>query len=185
MSDEPVTVFISRRIKPGMEAEIEAWSQGIRDACSAFPGYVSSKALERHGEEGDALFFDVLVTFDSCDALKAWERSDIRNGWYAKLDPLIEHQRMARLKGFEPWFPPPASAGAPPPPNKLKMWCMTFLSVYPLVVVSLYTLRPVLPQGIPLWGRLLFSVPIVTFLMAFFVMPFLSKVFAKWLYPGR
>jgi len=183
MSQEPVTVFISRQIKPGREADIEAWSLGVREACSQFPGYISSKSLERHGEGSGPTHFDVLVTFESCDALKAWERSDIRQEWYAKLEPLIEFERMSRIQGFEPWFPPPQMAGSPPRPHKLKMWFMTFICVYPLVVLVLYAIGPFMPTDIPIWVRLLISVPIVSFLMAFFVMPFLSKVFARWLYP--
>lgn len=182
-SPEPVTLFISRRVKPGFEQDIEVWAQGIRGACSKFPGYLGSQALEAHGSDASKTY-DVIVHFDSVESLVAWEESEERASWYEKLKPLIEDQRTSRLQGFEPWFPPPRSQGGPHAPSKWKMWLVTFLCVYPLVNLVLYASAPFLPMDEPLWMRLLITVPLVSFLMAFYVMPFLSRVFAKWLYPS-
>ncbi|MGE9292028.1 MAG: hypothetical protein ACQKBW_00310 [Puniceicoccales bacterium] len=180
-SSSPVSLFISRRVKLGHEADIQAWTKGIRAECAKWPGYLGSQTLERQGDDCD--IFDVIVHFESTQALASWVDSDVCRQWYAKIEHLIEDQHMSRLQGFEPWFPPPASAGGPPPPRKWKMWIMSFLCVYPLVNLVLYLFGP-LVGDMALWARLLISVPIVTFLMAFFVMPFLSRVFARWLYPS-
>ncbi|MBC2595697.1 hypothetical protein H5P28_15625 [Ruficoccus amylovorans] len=179
---EPVTLFISRRVKAGCEDRMEAWTQGIRAAAAGFPGYLGSQTLERHGERRDT--FDVIVHFDSVKALVAWQESETCRQWYRELEPMIEDERMSRLQGYEPWFPPPERLSCAPRPNKWKMWVVTFLCVYPLVNLTLFALGPLM-GGLPVWARLLVSVPIVSYLMAFFVMPFLSRVFANWLYPRQ
>ncbi|MEM9227780.1 MAG: hypothetical protein AAGA45_07405 [Verrucomicrobiota bacterium] len=175
---EPVTLFISRQVKPGKEEQILAWARGIKAASQAFPGYLDSQILDQHDADGP-MRLDVVVHFDSCDSLAQWEASDTRNQWYEKLEGLIEDQRMSRLEGYEPWFPPQPALK----PTKWKMWVMTFLCVYPAVNLVLYALGPFLPESFPLWARLLISVPIVSLIMAFYIMPFLSRVFHKWLYP--
>ena len=121
--------------------------------------------------------------FADVKSLLAWQESDICQEWYRQLEPIIEDERMSRLQGYEPWFPPPERMCSAPRPNKWKMWVVTFVCVYPLV--NLVCLRWPVNGRASRVARLLVSVPIVSFLMAFYVMPFLSKVFARWLYPSH
>lgn len=177
MSDQPVTLYISRRIKPGNESQIDAWQKRIHDACSQFNGFVGSKVLERH--DGEPNTYDVIVRFDSFQNLRKWEESDERQTLYRELEPMIESQSMSRLRGYAPWFPSPDDIRPP----AWKMCIMAFIAVYPIILISRVTLGPMV-SDMPLPLNVLILCLPVSFLMSFFAMPWLSKLFHKWLYPN-
>ncbi|WOO42634.1 antibiotic biosynthesis monooxygenase [Rubellicoccus peritrichatus] len=177
MSDEPVTLYISRQIKPGAKEAMLKWADEVHDACAKFPGFIGSRRLEDHAGAEDQ--FNVVVRFKSFADLKRWEESEEKTACYAKLPALIENQHISRMSGFEPWFPSPNSHKPPP---KWKMWLMAFMAVYPLILITRIFLGPVL-HDFPMPLSVFFACIPVSFLMSFVAMPWLSKVFKDWLYP--
>ena len=78
----PVTVSISRSVKPGREAEFEEWESGIIEAASSFPGYQGANVLRPHPETKNE--YVVIYRFDCYQRSKAWEESELRREWLDK-----------------------------------------------------------------------------------------------------
>lgn len=184
---EPVTLYISRRIKPGREAAIAEWQEEIKTACEQFPGFIGSRVLEPHDQYGNTEdgkhSFNVVVRFASFEDLQRWEQSPEKAACYRKLQPLIEAQSISRMSGFEPWFPSPGGPGAPP---RWKMCLMAFMAVYPIVLIVRLSIGPVVSeQSLPLWlAVFIMSIP-TSLLMSYVALPGLTRLFRKWLYPAK
>jgi len=176
---EPVTIFVSRIAKPGKEAELEAWLREINAVAKRYPGYVNSRWLEPQegAEPGE---FEVVFTFDSAENFNGWNASEDRRNLYAKLEPLVAEQKIRKVSGLEPWL----NLGPPEvgPPPKWKMFVLAFLGVYPTLNLVFFFMMP-LVRDLPMWLRLLCTVPIIAGLMTFIVMPALSQLCHSWLYP--
>src|SRR6516165_8323103 len=80
----PVTVVVSRLVKPGREREFEEWLAGITEQMSAFEGFRGHElARPIDGLQQEHV---VILRFDSRDHLGRWETSEIRRTWLAKAD---------------------------------------------------------------------------------------------------
>ncbi|MGE9294393.1 MAG: hypothetical protein ACQKBW_12320 [Puniceicoccales bacterium] len=175
---EPVTLYITRRFKPGSRAFIEQWQRDITVACQDFPGFLGNRILEPH-TDAEQDVYSVVVRFDKFENLRRWEESPERNRLYDQLQPHIVDQTINRLTGFEPWFPSP---NGPTPPPKWKMCLMAFIAVYPLIVGTRYALGW-LVAGWPMpLGAFVMCIT-VSLLMSYVAMPSITKLFRKWLYP--
>jgi len=175
---EPVTIFVSRTAQPGKEAELEAWMRDVGETARQFPGFVNSRWLE--SEDGRAPGeFEVVFTFDSPENFNHWNASPERQELYARLEPLVAEQKIRKVTGLEPWLSLSPPDMAPPP--KWKMFLLAFLGVYPTLNVVFFFMMP-LVRDLPMWLRLLCTVPVISALMTFVVMPALSMLCHSWLY---
>ncbi|WP_269541458.1 antibiotic biosynthesis monooxygenase [Cerasicoccus fimbriatus] len=178
---EPVTVFVSRTAKPGREAELEQWLRDVREASSQFPGFVTSRSIE--SEDGNHPGeFEVVFTFDSAENFSRWCNSPEKKALYNRVSELVTEQKIRKISGMEPWLDLSPPDMAPPP--KWKMFLLAFLGVYPTLNVVFFFMMP-LVRDLPMWLRLLCTVPVISALMTFLVMPALAKAFHGWLYPSR
>jgi uncharacterized protein len=84
--DEPVTVLYSRRVKPGREADFEAWAHGVVAASRQFPGHLGASVLDAPGSRE----YHILFSFADRKSLRAWLDSDERRRWLARVGELIE-----------------------------------------------------------------------------------------------
>lgn len=180
MPEEPVTIFISRRFKPGTAETVEQWITDVRTACATFPGFLGAVTLESHGKRTDAC--NIVFRFSSFTNLRRWEESPERTALYLRLQPLLEEEHSARLSGFEPWFPPGAGERLPSPP-KWKIWLMALMAVYPTALLVRLGLGSSL-NTLPLFLSVFLACIPISFLMSFFSMPWLTRIFRKWLYPA-
>ena len=88
---------------------------------------------------------------------------------------------MQTITGLEAWFSLPDCAINVHPP-KYKMALLVWLGVFTLVTLFSFLIGPLI-QDWPLLARVfattLFVVPTLTYL----VLPFLTRLFSRWLYP--
>lgn len=86
------------------------------------------------------------------------------------------------LTGLETWFRLPRRSPQQPP-KRYKMVLLTWLAVFVTLSTMRYVLAPLLA---PLPGLLaqLITVGIVVCLLTYIVMPQLTRLFYKWLYPN-
>jgi hypothetical protein len=124
-----------------------------------------------------------LFRFDTYAHLKQWEDSEERRLWVERLHKLTEGEaRKQVLTGLEYWFTLPGAAATPPPP-RYKMVIVTLLAIYPLstclslLFVHFLGFLPLLLRGLPV------SVVLVL-LMTYVVMPVMTRLFARWLFPS-
>jgi uncharacterized protein len=179
--EAPLTTVIARRVRPGKEAEYEAWLEGIIDASSAFEGHEGVTVLKPPPGGGE---YVLVVRWRDFASSKRWVESEVRAEWLAKLGPLAEQGRVEAQSGLETWFTlAPAHGVAPPAPSRRKMAVVTFVAIYPLILILSYVLLPHL-EALPIPLRPLLMSGILVPLMTWVVMPTMTRLFWPWLYPG-
>jgi antibiotic biosynthesis monooxygenase (ABM) superfamily enzyme len=182
VSNEPVTVLFSRRVKPGREADFEAWAHGATAAAHHFPGHLSAYVLDAP----DSRDYHILFTFADRNSMQAWLDSDERQKWLARVGELIEADRgLQQLTGLETWFKLPGSnVPTMTPPPRWKMWLVSIVAVYPLVLAFQVLVVPRM-AGLPLPLRALMFPLVLLTLMTFAVMPVVTRLLRRWLAPRQ
>lgn len=181
-STQPATIFVTAFPKAGKERE---WEQAIGDLIRTsltFPGHLGSLVL-RPQQSGDR-HYRVISKFDSVENMHRWHHSAERKEKVARLQPLEgKPADIHHLTGLETWFELPHHDGgnltAPP---KYKMAIVVWIAVYAAVLPLVGFLKPYtlsLPPAIGSAGIAAISVAMMTW----GVMPLLTWLFQRWLYP--
>ena len=178
-----VTKIIDRIPRPGMEPQLEQAIKDLIAAAMRFPGHLGVTVTRPSlpAQPG----FRLVYRFDSCEHLRAWEESDdhprlveIANR-YTQGEP-----RRQVLTGLETWFTLPAQPAARPPARG-RMTVVTWLGIFPLVLLYQQLLRWVLPPDTPGPLTIAVATALVVATMSYVVGPRLTRLFKKWLYPER
>ena len=178
----PVTTTVTRRIKPGHEAAYEAFLAGISAAARAFPGYLGIEVFRPAGGQGGE--YRTIYRFDSAAHLKAWLDSPQRAAWLERAEPHVAGpMRTQVLVGLEGWFTLPSQPGVPPPPP-YKMALVTWATIFPLITGVVVATAPLL-GSLPLVARLAVTTAVTVPLMTWLVMPRVTRLLHRWLYPDR
>jgi antibiotic biosynthesis monooxygenase (ABM) superfamily enzyme len=180
IEDPPVAVRVTRRVKPGRVEEFEEWVSGITAATSRFPGYLGTEVL-KPGDPSDT-DYHIIFKFDHMSDLKRWEDSDERRDWCLRVEPLQEgpaHRHV--VSGLERWFVLPSNRDTPPPP-RYKLVAITWLAIYPLITAVFFFFGDPLQQ-LPLGIRTLVVTAIIVPAMIYLVLPLMTPLFTRWLYP--
>lgn len=175
---EPVTAVFSRRVLPGREAEYVEIAEQARSISGAFPGHLSSTLLHAEGSRD----YQTIYTFADPASLHRWIVSDERRALMRELDGISEvHERIEPLTGLETWFLLPRRMTMKPPP-RWKMWLLSFVAVYPVVVLFQWLIAPSLKSW-PLLVRSAVFPLVILSVMTFVLMPVATRVVKRWLYP--
>jgi antibiotic biosynthesis monooxygenase (ABM) superfamily enzyme len=98
------------------------------------------------------------------------------------LQPLIEKPgTIQTLTGLETWFTLPNKPMKAPPP-RYKMAIVTWLGVFFTISILNRLLVPLL-VGLPVLLRTLLVTGLTVALLTYVIMPCLTQLFHKWLYP--
>jgi uncharacterized protein len=178
MSD-PVTITVRRKVKPGREADYEGWLKCLTEgAARDFPGYLGAE-FHRPGEDGT---YRSVFRFDGLTHLEAFERSDFRARMLAEAaDMFSADAAWERLTGLEFWFDPPPGTRVPQP-DPHRMALVMVAVVFILVLILNLTLGPLMADW-PLALRVLVTVCIQVGLMTYVIMPRLTPLIARFIYP--
>jgi uncharacterized protein len=90
--------------------------------------------------------------------------------------------RTQYLTGLESWFTLPAQPGAPPPPYKMAV--LTWATIFPLITLVVLASAPLIGSW-PLVPRLAMTTLVTVSAMTWVVMPRVTRLLRRWLYPGR
>lgn len=175
-----VTAIISHFIRPGREQGYEDWVHGISAAAHQFKGHLGVNVIRpcdhAHPE------YVAIVRFDHYNSLKTWLESSVRQEWLERLQPLIEKpETIQTLTGLETWFTLPNKPMKAPPP-RYKMAIVTWLAVFFTISILNRLLVPLL-LGLPVLLRTLLITGLTVALLTYVIMPRLTQLFRKWLYP--
>ena len=175
-------MLYSRRVKPGRGADFQAWAHGIVAASRQFPGHLGASVLDAPGSRE----YHILFTFADRNSLRAWLDSQERRRWLARVGELIEADRgLQQLTGLETWFKLPGSnVPTMKPPPRWKMWLVSIVAVYPLVLAFQALVVPRM-AGLPLPLRALMFPLVLLTLMTFVVMPVVTRMLRRWLGPRQ
>lgn len=183
---EPVTVVVTRRVRAGREADYEAWLARLQAAARGLPGYLGV-TTQRPAPGGPRDYVSV-IRFASLAALQAFEASELRRQALAEVSELVEADATwQRLSGLEFWFTPPPGTVVPLPSRPRMALVMTVV-VFVLVLTiggAVNALAALLPFVVPAPLRLLVTIAIEVALMTWWLMPWLTRRLARWIYPAR
>lgn len=193
--DAPITVAIERRVDAHRQAEALAWVQTGTSLASQRPGYLGSGWVRASGSS--SLWY-TLYRFADARSLADWESSAERHWWLRSGEEFVHEARVERRTGIEGWFdvsassllddaPAPAAGTAPP---RWKQAVTIWLGFFPtnLVFTLLVSLLPVWGT-VPLAARVLITTVVLTPVMTYLVLPFVTARLRPWLdgprAPGR
>ncbi len=173
----PVHVAITRRIKPGREAEFqEAVREFFKTSFSQIGVHGASMLVPTPGSTSSE--YGILRTFANEEARDAFYASPVYQTWKERIAPLTEGEPQHRqLHGLEAWFRSPKT-----PPPRWKMAAATFLGVFPVAMVLNLALGPLIRSWPFLISNAVFNVCVVA-LLTWVVMPFVTRLFHGWLNP--
>lgn len=181
ITDGPVTLSVTRRVRPGREADFEAWAAEGSRTASTFPGHLGVGVLRP--TPGGPPEYTLVVRFDRYANFKSWQESPERAAWLGRAFDLIEGEPREQVQpGMEFWFTPPASGTLRQPP-RWKMAALTVLALYPVNLGLNLLLGPLL-DDLGLSARLLVLAVLIVVLMTYGVMPLVTRAFAGWLHPS-
>jgi uncharacterized protein len=178
----PVTVVVTRQVRPGRSAEFQRLMNGMRAAAAAFPGHMGGFTIPPDSPGQDC--WRTLFAFDTPAHLNAWTRSAERAEWVARMSPLTYGDGAVRvLSGLETWFALPAAQTKAPPP-RWKMALVTWSGIFPLVLLASHTVTPLFASWWPQPLAVLGATGLIVAAMTWLVMPLLARLLAAWLYPA-
>jgi uncharacterized protein len=183
-ADPPVTVVISRKVKPGCEKAFEKFISGITAAAMTFEGHLGTNVFRPSNPEDHE--YQIIFKFDRSSNLRIWQESECRRQWLARAESLrLEPPTIKVITGLETWFTLPSSKPIIPPP-RYKMAIITLLALFPSIQLANLALVP-LVKLLPLPSLLqsLIITALLVLLMTYVLMPRMTKLLAKWLYPQR
>lgn len=182
--DPPVTVVISRRVKPRCKKAFEKFISGITAAAMTFEGHLGTNVFRPSSPEDNE--YRIIFKFDRASNLQAWQESESRRQWLARAESLrLEPARIRVMTGLETWFTLPAPKRMIPPP-RYKMAAITLITLFPLIQLANLTLAPLLELlPLPSLLRSLIITAILVLIMTYVAMPRMTKLFSRWLYPQK
>ncbi|MDJ0589839.1 MAG: hypothetical protein QNJ72_07555 [Pleurocapsa sp. MO_226.B13] len=180
IQNQQVTAVISHYIRPGREQGYEEWLKGISQTARQFEGHNGVTILRP--QPGFRKEYVIILRFDKYKNLCQWMRSPERQEWIERAKPLTEKPEDVQiLTGLEALVSLPNTASPPPP--KYKTAFVTWIGVFVCVSILGYFLAPYL-TGLPYLLRQAIMTGLVVILLAYVVMPRLTRWFHSWLHKG-
>lgn len=173
-----ITVIIEREAIPGKVNEFHEALKNIQDVACKQDGFVEHQT----DISDDRTKVRVHVCFKDAESIQKWESSEEKKVLLEELNKYsITHKKFFATSGLETWFVNYNGQIKSPPP-KHKMAVISWIAVTPLLLVVNILMKPIL-EGLPVPIRIVCVTPIVAVLMTYVAMPFMAKLFSKWLYP--
>lgn len=180
----PVTVSITRHLDPGREHEMVSWMQAGIALAERFPGFLGAGWVR---PERDSETWHVLYRFADGDALAAWETSHQRQWWRDSAGGLgVVESRVERRTGIEGWFDDPTTRDvrdlriAPSAPPRWKQAVVIWLVFFPLSLAATWAAGRLVPDLV-LGLRVLATTLVMTPVMTYLALPWVTRSFAWWL----
>lgn len=173
----PVHVAITRKIKPGREAEFQVALQEFFQTSFAHIG-VHGASMLVPPPGSDSPEFGILRTFANAQQRDEFYASPLFKAWEEKIQPLTDGTPEYReLTGLEAWFRNPRT-----PPPRWKMAVATYLGVVPVVMALGLTIGPTVRSLNFVLNNAIFNACVVV-LLTWGVMPLITRALHGWLQP--
>jgi len=179
---DPVTVVISRLVRAGRQRDYEAWVHEVGELLAGFDGAEGFTVLPP-GTAHSGPEWVLVLRFRDEASMHRWKASEVRARWIARLDDLtVDPGAWEEQSGLETWFTLEGRPTPTGPPPRWKQAVLTTLGLVPLLLVSNWALAPV-TAGWAGWLRTVVVTPFLVVLMAWVVMPAITRATYRWLYP--
>ncbi len=183
MSDESITIVITRRIRPGREKAFERAVQDWIPRAIAFPGHLGAFLLHPHAsaDSSQGREYGAVLRFRSMDQWNAFRVLPEYREFLDSIRPyLMDEPSVEAATGLEAWF---RWTGTTLPPPRWKMAIVTWIGV----CLTVGVLGALLGAGMSEWpwlARLLVMNAAVVIVLTWGVMPWLTKLTHGWLHPA-
>jgi antibiotic biosynthesis monooxygenase (ABM) superfamily enzyme len=175
----PIHVAITRRVRPGCEAEFQQALREFFQTSFAHNGVWGANMLTPP-PGSDSREFGILRTFADATERDAFYESPMFKAWDARARTLTEGEPVYRqLHGLEAWFRSPNS-----PPPRWKMAVATFVGVFPVAMLLNLTLGPIFGRWPFIPRNAVFNVCVVA-LLTWLVMPIITRILHGWLHSNE
>ena len=178
-ADADVATAIVTEIHPGMEEPYYDWETRIQTAQAKFPGYRGSYL--QPPSQGRSQQWATLLRFATPETLETWFNSSERQELLKETAGFVKATRMRTVEtSFPGWFPNDEATGQPPPNYKTGM--LVLLGLFPVVMLEIRYLNPLLAPLNPSLASfisLVLSVVVTTYITT----PAFINWFRWWLYP--
>ena len=142
-TDGPVTVAITRRVRPEDERLMQAWVDAGTGMAARFPGFLGAGWVRPSTGSRE---WHMLYRFDSRHSLLLWEESRERTQWLRIAADLVQHTRVEHRTGIEGWFDEPQTRSveeaAPAAPPRWKQAVTIWAAFFPMNVLFTALLAP-------------------------------------------
>jgi len=176
-----VTSVITRRVRPDHHEAYEARLRRLLRDAGSTAGYLGADIVP---PQPGADEYTSIVRFDSVDALRAFQRSELSNSFQRDVVP---HVRGAAVwdhhTGLEFWFDPPPGTVVPQP-VRWRMALVLGVVVYLLVLIFGVAASGVI-GGWPAPLRLAVVIAAEITLMTYVILPRVTAALSGWIYPTR
>lgn len=170
---------VTRRVRPGYEAEFEANLLDFARSSMRVEGMAGVHIL-RPAPDSPTREYGILRSFESQSFADAFYESELFSNWQKAIADFVEGEPHRRqLSGLEAFFR--SGKGVMPP--RWKMAIVTFLGVLPSVLLWSNIIPPLLAGTHWLLTAAAVNVAVVCTL-TWGVMPLLTKWFHSWLHAG-
>ena len=178
--NESVTVVVTRKVKHGHESDYEDWLRRLLEEAKSMKGYLG--ATIQKPAPGSTEYTSVF-RFDTVDNLRKFEESELRSRYLREVVDYVDADAIwKKFTGLEFWFSPPRGAVIPQP-SRFRMALVMIAVIFGLVL-SIGQLVGIVAAEVPSYIRLFITISIEIFLMTYVLMPRITKLLAKWIYPS-
>lgn len=175
----PIHVAITRRVRPGCEAEFQEALRGFFQTSFAHGGVLGASMLTPL-PGSDTREYGILRTFASETERDAFYQSPMFKAWEKRARTLTEGEPVYRqLHGLEAWFRSPHN-----PPPRWKMALATLLGVYPTSLLLSLTVGQA-AHAWPIVARSFVIAACMVGLLTWVVMPLVTRLLHGWLHAER
>jgi uncharacterized protein len=175
---EPVKIVIERRVRAGAKPQFEQWTRSFMMTASRFPGLEGSSVFD-FNSTGD---YFILLRFASQAHLENWRNAPEVRALCKQADAVSTATDRHQVRtGLETWFALPSRSIAPAVPPRWKMALVTWLALFPQVVI----LSLLIPSALPMVIRITLLTAAPVAMLTWLVMPLLSELLHEWLYAVR
>ncbi|PZE79400.1 antibiotic biosynthesis monooxygenase [Curtobacterium sp. MCBD17_032] len=176
----PVTVSITRLVEPDRIPEVTRWVQSGVNLANRYPGFLGSGWVRSTATSRE---WHMLYRFADHDSLSTWEDSADRLRWLDLGRDLVVESRVEKRTGIEGWFDVPQDAPVSTAPPRWKQAVSIWLGFFPVNLVFTVLVGWLLPSfaGLSALPRVLITTLVLTPVMTFWVLPFVTKLIRPWL----
>lgn len=169
---QPVRRIVYRRAKPNRGPAFEELVRGMGAEMKNYKGFLGAEIIPPETPQGEYQF---IFRWASQKDINVWDTSATHAEWLQRLGDVAEGDPEYRLlSGLEAWFPPAAIPGVKPP-SRLKMALISWIGIFPTVVLLQVTFAPLISGWPPVLQIAAFSALMIV-LMTWVVMPGLTRL---------
>ena len=171
--------MISHYVRADQESNYEEWLQGISQVAKQFEGHRGVTVLRP--QPSVRTEYVIILRFEKYQYLYQWMLSPERQEWISKAEEhfVEKPENVQVLTGLEAFVSLPNTMLSPPPKHKIAF--VTWIGVYACVAIIGYFLMPYL-EALPYLLRQAIMTGLVVVLLAYVVMPQLTRLFHGWLH---